>query len=213
WWSLGPSKHGTRTMGKVGRVDRGSSRIFGVAGNLGFEPFEHLLQRCDLGFELLHPLRQFIRWSARRRQTFGEGDPDLAPLAPLHMGAQRLFLLRDVELDDVGHVDGLGEDQPRTVVRDVADQAVHHRAAPVEIAAAAQGALLAGRSSSFAHSEVSGINDSSSGLRISLPRSSWRQSDEPFEMTAGADAAGPDRCFAWAHGARLPCMPFAVFRL
>ena len=61
--------------------------------------------------------------------------------------AERLLLLRNVEIDDIRNADGLGENEPRAGRRDVADEAVERGAAVVEIDAATQKALFArGRS-------------------------------------------------------------------
>src|SRR5262249_48612374 len=80
---------------------------------------------------------------------------DLVAVAPLHVGAQHLLLLRDVEIDHVRNADGVGEDEPGAGRRDVADEAIERRAAGVEIDAAAQEALLARRGAAFAHSAFS----------------------------------------------------------
>jgi hypothetical protein len=85
---------------------RGSRRFFGVAGDLFLEPLEHLAQRHDFGLELLDALRQLadicrLRDAGRLRATH-EGDADLVAVTPVHLRTQRLLLLWNVEVDDVG---------------------------------------------------------------------------------------------------------------
>src|SRR5262249_52881242 len=80
-----------------------------------------------------------------RRLGRPEGDARFLARAPLHVGAQRLILLRDIEFDDFRNARGLREDQLGAARRDVADQAVDHRPPIVEIDAALQEALLTRR--------------------------------------------------------------------
>ena len=73
--------------------------------DVGLEPLEHLAQRDDFFLELLHALGQAgdVRRSRlfRRARIVGERDAHFGAMTPLHDGAQRLFLLRNVEIDDV----------------------------------------------------------------------------------------------------------------
>src|ERR1700744_3374570 len=94
------------------------------------------------------------RSPSARRGRRGEREADLVAMAPFHPRADRLFLLRDVELDDVGHVHRAREDDARAGLGEVADEAIHRAAALVEIDAAAQEALLARGVTAFGHGGV-----------------------------------------------------------
>jgi hypothetical protein len=59
--------------------------------------------------------------------------------------------LRNVQIDDIGNADRVGEHDFRAVIRNIADQAINHRAAIVEIDAAAQKAALARGLAAFTH--------------------------------------------------------------
>ena len=62
--------------------------------------------------------------SASARACDGdEGKPDLVVAAPLHLGAQGLLALRDVEVDHVGQRHLVGKDDAGALVGQVADQA------------------------------------------------------------------------------------------
>ena len=63
-------------------------------------------------------------------------------MPPDHMDAQRLLLLRNVEIERVRRRDCI-KDQPRAVGRDIADQAVDHIAPVVEVDHAAQEPFVA----------------------------------------------------------------------
>ena len=78
-------------------------------------------------------------------------------MAPLYVGAQRLLLLWDVEIDDIRDRDGAGEDQARAFLGDVADQAIGRRAAIVEIDATAQEAFFARGDATLDHAGVPGL--------------------------------------------------------
>ena len=83
------------------------------------------------------------RSAAVHLRGLGEGDADLLAVPPDDVDAERLLLLRDVEIEHVRRRHRIGKDQPRAIGRDIADQAIDRVAAIVEVDHAAQKALLA----------------------------------------------------------------------
>src|SRR6202034_1382220 len=98
-------------------------------------------QRGNFGFELDDALGQIAE---RRADGLGKRKAEFVGAAPLHMREDRLFLLRDVKLDLIGHAHRVREDDARPLIRDVANEAVERIAALVENKTAAQIALLPG---------------------------------------------------------------------
>ena len=83
------------------------------------------------------------------RRGLCESNADLLAVAPDHVGAEGLLLLRNVDVDHVRRADGIRADQAGAEGRDVADQAIGRVAAVVELDVAAQKALLPDCSASF----------------------------------------------------------------
>src|SRR6202035_2845588 len=121
----------------------------------------------------------------------GKAEPDLVAAAPGHARAQRLVLLRNMQIDHVGDGDGFGEDDARALAGQVADQAAHGAAPLVEIDKAAQEAFQPSRVAAFAHrlplkpSSKSKRKLTTAGLKPSYRRDLSRQ------FSARAGSAGP----------------------
>src|SRR4029077_11737581 len=108
----------------------------------GLHLLQHTLERRDLGLEPRHAVGKLgvMRWIDLHR--LGEGQPDLLAVSPDNVRAQRLLLLRNVEIDHVWGLYCRREGQPRAVGRDVADRAFEHGAAIVEREHATQKTFL-----------------------------------------------------------------------
>jgi hypothetical protein len=114
------------------------------------ELLDNALETGDLHFELGDAFGQIARFSGGvDLRGLREGDAHLLAVAPDDMGAQRLFFLRNVEVEHVRSRHSIGKNQPRAIGRDIADQAIDDIAAVVEIDHAAQKAFLAGDLAAF----------------------------------------------------------------
>lgn len=94
-------------------------------------------QRADLAFELRDTPRQSaVRRTIGRKNRIGESKSDLITVTPLHVGAYGPLLLRDIQINNVRNAHGVGKNDARAGIGEVADQTIKRIAAFVEIDAA-----------------------------------------------------------------------------
>jgi hypothetical protein len=71
------------------------------------------------------------------RLALGESEPDFIVMTPPHIGVNDPILFRDAQFDCVRDVDRIKNDDPRTFVRDVVNEAGRRGAAIVKVDSAA----------------------------------------------------------------------------
>src|SRR4029079_6597369 len=132
-----------------------SGRVDVAARKFALELPERAAERGHLRLEFREAVRQIAELRLRARPARGLGlrerQAHFIAAAPLHARADRLLLLRDVEIDDIGNVHRPGKDDARALIGNIADEAVDRAAPLVEVDAAAQKAFLAYRPPPFGH--------------------------------------------------------------
>src|SRR6185295_8399989 len=160
------NKKRTSYFGRSGDVE--------LRTGVGLHLLQDALEADDFHFEPGDALGEVAGLGDRvHLRGLREGDADLLAVPPDGVNAKRLLLLRNIEFEHVRGRNRIGKDQPRAVGRDIADQAIDHVAAIVEVDHAAQKALLAGGSAAFNGAWFGrtghGTEASAGSVRTSLP--------------------------------------------